>query len=296
MSKTISSNHSNSYAKDASLSDYISLLKPRVMSLVIFTSFIGLYLAPGYIHPVIATVAIVCITLASGASGAINMWYDRDIDAIMTRTQNRPIPKGTIHADEALHLGVSLSLLSVAIMGLLVNVLSAFILAFAIFFYVAIYTMWLKRSTVQNIVIGGAAGALPPLIGWVAVTNTITLEPIILFLIIFIWTPPHFWALALHTSKDYAKAKVPMMPIISGVKSTKVQIFIYTLLLVLTTITPYLLDISGIYYLSFAIVSGSVFLYYSYKMFKDSSYYLKTFKYSILYLFLIFLFLAFDKI
>jgi protoheme IX farnesyltransferase len=282
--------------KDASLGDYLSLLKPRVMSLVIFTSFIGLYIAPGYIHPVIAIFAIACITLASGASGAINMWYDRDIDAIMERTNSRPIPQGRIHPKEALHLGLFLSFLSVSLMGLLVNVLSASILAFAIFFYIVIYTMWLKRRTAQNIVIGGAAGALPPLIGWAAVTNSISLEPIILFLIIFIWTPPHFWALALHTSEDYAKANIPMMPIVAGHKSTKIQIFIYTILLVMISVVPYLMKISGKYYLSIAILSGAIFLYYSFKIFKSASHYKKTFKYSILYLFIIFSFLAFDKI
>lgn len=296
MAKTLTSSYSISESKDASLMDYISLLKPRVMSLVIFTSFIGLYLAPGNIHPIIAVCSILCITLASGASGAINMWYDRDIDLIMNRTKTRPIPSGKIHPKEALHLGLFLSFISVSIMGLLVNIFSASILAFAIFFYTVVYTIWLKRYTAQNIVIGGASGALPPLIGWVSVTNNISLEPIILFLIIFIWTPPHFWALALHSSDDYKKANIPMMPIVVGHKSTKIQIFIYTILLVIVSIAPYLLQVSGKYYLGVASLSGLVFLYYSYKIFKDPSYYMKTFKYSILYLFIIFSFLAFDKI
>lgn len=280
----------------ASLGDYLSLLKPRVMSLVIFTGFIGLYMAPGLIHPAIAIIAIICIALASGGSGALNMWYDRDIDLIMSRTKNRPIPSGKVHPSEALNLGLFLSFLSVSIMGLMVNVLSAALLAFTIFFYAVIYTVWLKRSTVQNIVIGGAAGALPPVIGWAAVSNNVTIEPIILFLIIFIWTPPHFWALALESSDDYEKAKIPMMPIVVGKKSTKIQIFIYTLLLFFTTLLPYTIHMAGLAYLTVAVVSGFIFLYYSYKLFKSENYNMKTFKYSILYLFIIFISLAIDKV
>jgi len=253
-------------------------------------------MAPGKIHPAIAVIAILCIALASGGSGALNMWYDRDIDSIMSRTKNRPIPSEKIHPSEALHLGLFLSFLSVAIMGLMVNVLSASLLAFTIFFYSVIYTVWLKRSTVQNIVIGGAAGALPPIIGWAAVSNNVSIEPIVLFLIIFIWTPPHFWALALESSDDYKKAKIPMMPIVVGKKSTKIQIFIYTLLLFFTTLLPYTLNMAGLGYLTVAVVSGFIFLYYSYKLFKSEDYNMKTFKYSILYLFIIFLTLAIDKV
>lgn len=280
----------------ASLGNYLSLLKPRVMSLVIFTGFIGLYMAPGKIHPSIAIIAILCIALASGGSGALNMWYDRDIDSVMSRTKNRSIPSGKVHPSEALHLGLFLSFLSVAIMGLMVNVLSAALLAFTIFFYSVLYTVCLKRSTSQNIVIGGAAGAFPPVIGWAAVSNNMTIEPIILFLIIFIWTPPHFWALALESSDDYKKAKIPMMPIVVGKKSTKIQIFIYTLLLFLTTLLPYILNMAGLAYLTVAVASGIIFLYYSYKLLKSDDYNIKTFKYSILYLFIIFSFLAIDKV
>jgi len=280
----------------ATLGDYLALLKPRVMSLVIFTGFIGLYMAPGNIHPVIAIIAILCIALASGGSGALNMWYDRDIDLLMDRTKNRPIPSGRIHPTEALNLGLFLSLISVSIMGLMVNVLSALLLAFTIFFYSVIYTVWLKRSTVQNIVIGGAAGAIPPVIGWAAVSNNITIEPMILFLIIFIWTPPHFWALALESSDDYKKAKIPMMPIVAGTKSTKIQIFIYTVILFLASLIPYLLNMSGVSYLAVATVLGFIFLYYAYKILTTQNYNMKAFKYSILYLFAIFLFLAIDKV
>lgn len=283
-------------AGESNLSDYLELLKPRVMSLVIFTAIIGLYLAPGHIHPVMAVVSIVCIALASGGSGALNMWYDRDIDRIMKRTQKRPIPSGKVHPSEALMLGSFLSILSVSVMGLFVNVISAAILAFTIFFYSVIYTIWLKRYTAQNIVIGGAAGALPPVIGWASVTGTVTIEPIILFMIIFMWTPPHFWALALHSSEEYRKANIPMMPLVVGEKSTRVQIFLYTLALVLLTITPYTLEMAGKIYLSVALAAGLIFLYYSVKMMKSSRYNMPTFKYSIFYLFVIFISLAIDKV
>jgi protoheme IX farnesyltransferase len=282
--------------KESKLSDYLELLKPRVMSLVVFTAIIGLYLAPGTIHPVIATLSVICIAIASGGSGALNMWYDRDIDQLMDRTKKRPIPSKKIHPSEALTLGIFLSILSVSVMGLFVNVLSAGILAFTIFFYSVVYTIWLKRYTAQNIVIGGAAGALPPVIGWASVTGTVTIEPILLFLIIFIWTPPHFWALALHNSKEYKKANIPMMPLVAGEKSTKIQILAYTIALVLLTTLPYILHIAGFFYLCTAIVTGIIFIYYSVKMLQNSKYNMTTFKYSILYLFVIFTSLAIDKI
>ena len=212
--------------------DYIELLKPRVMSLVVFTALIGLLMAPGYINPVVGAIAVLCIAIGAGASGALNMWYDADIDAVMSRTARRPIPDGRIDADQALAFGLVLSAFSVMTMGVLVNWLSAALLAFTIFFYAVIYTMWLKRSTPQNIVIGGAAGAFPPMIGWAAVSGTITLESVVLFAIIFIWTPPHFWALALYKSGDYEQANIPMMPNARGDASTRLQMFIYSVLLV----------------------------------------------------------------
>jgi heme o synthase len=296
MAEAIISVDSTLEIKGSKLSDYLELLKPRVMSLVVFTALIGLYLAPGTIHPVIATLSIICIALASGGSGALNMWYDRDIDQLMDRTKKRPIPSKKIHPSEALNLGIFLSILSVSVMGLFVNVISAGILAFTIFFYSVVYTIWLKRYTAQNIVIGGAAGALPPVIGWVSVTGTVTIEPIILFLIIFIWTPPHFWALALHSSEEYKKAHIPMMPLVAGEKSTKIQILAYTVALVLLTILPYMLHISGLFYLCTAIVTGIIFIYYAVKILQHSKYNMATFRYSILYLFIVFTSLAIDKL
>src|SRR5512140_790646 len=213
----------------ASVGDYIALLKPRVMSLVIFTALVGLAVAPGPIHPVTAFTALLCIAVGAGASGALNMWSDADIDALMTRTARRPLPMGRIQPGEALAFGLTLSAFAVVVLGLLVNILSAALLAFTIFFYVVVYTMWLKRSTPQNIVIGGAAGAFPPMIGWAAVTGSMSFEPILLFLIIFFWTPPHFWALALYRADDYARAGVPMLPVVSGDATTRRQILFYTI-------------------------------------------------------------------
>ena len=208
----------------AGVGDYIALLKPRVMSLVVFTGLVGLVVAPGSINPVTAVIALVAIALGAGASGAINMWYDADIDAVMTRTANRPIPAGRVQRSEALAFGVVVALLSVMVMGSLVNWLAAALLALTISFYVFVYTMWLKRRTPQNIVIGGAAGALPPVIGWAAVTGEVSLLPFMMFAIIFFWTPPHFWALALYRSGDYAKAGVPMLPVVRGDRETRRQI------------------------------------------------------------------------
>src|SRR5499426_672721 len=221
-----------------SIRDFIALLKPRVMSLVVFSDFAGLMVAPGQLHPVLAAVAVLCIAVGAGASGAINMWFDRDIDAIMNRTCGRPIPRGAVSPDAALSFGGVLAVFSVMLMGLAVNWAAAALLAFTIFFYVAIYTMWLKRRTPQNIVIGGAAGAFPPLIGWAAVTGDIAVAPLALFLLIFMWTPPHFWALALYRAGDYAKAGVPMLPVVAGDRETRRQIMIYTALLVPVALAP----------------------------------------------------------
>lgn len=286
-----------SQALESRVRDYFSLLKPRVMSLVIFTAITGLYLAPGNIHPFIAMIAILSISVGSGAAGAINMWYDRDIDDIMSRTKKRPIPSGRIIAENALYMGVFLSVLSVTLMGLAVNLLSAVLLAFAIFFYSYIYTVLLKRSTAQNIVIGGAAGALPPLIGWVAVTNQITIEPIILFLIIFFWTPPHFWALSLYSAGDYQKANIPMMPITAGLESTKKQMIFYTILLSIVSVLPVSFNFAGNLYLYTVIFLDIVFLAMIIRLYMDPLNKIagKTFAYSIFYLFFVFLIAIIDK-
>ncbi|MEQ9116444.1 MAG: heme o synthase [Rickettsiales bacterium] len=276
--------------KESRVRDYVSLLKPGVMSLVVYTAVIGLWIAPGHIHPVMAFIAILCVAMGSGAAGAINMWYDRDIDAIMTRTKKRPIPSKAIQPDAVLHLGIAVSFASVICMGLFVNILSAVILAFAIFFYIVIYTIFLKRRTPQNIVIGGAAGAFPPVIGWTAVTDSISIEPIIMFLIIFLWTPPHFWALALAKSDDYKKAKIPMMPNAKGHSYTKKQIVIYAVLLWIASVAPYFLDMASSVYLIGAVILSSIFAYLCIKtvFVREKAFYMKTFGFSIFYLFALF--------
>ncbi|CAN0570178.1 unnamed protein product, partial [Laminaria digitata] len=230
------------------VSDFIALLKPRVMSLVVFSGAVGLFVAPGALHPLLAIVAILCIAVGSGAAGAINMWYERDIDALMSRTANRPIPAGRVAAGDALGFAVILAVFSVGLMGLATNWVAAGLLAAAILFYVFVYTIWLKRRTPQNIVIGGAAGAFPPMIGWAAVTGDVSLVSAALFAIIFLWTPPHFWALALYRSGDYARAGVPMMPVVAGRSSTKRQMLAYTILLVPVSLTPYFLGGAGLVY------------------------------------------------
>src|SRR5271170_3974291 len=217
---------------DSDVRDWIALLKPRVMSLVVFSGLIGLLVAPGHLHPVLAFTAVLCIAVGAGACGAINMWYDRDIDALMRRTRNRPIPAGRIAPGEALGFGITLAVASVIVMGLAVNLTAAALLALSICFYVFVYTMWLKRRTPQNIVIGGAAGAFPAVIGWAAVTGSVDLVPLILFAIVFFWTPPHFWSLALYANDDYRRANVPMLPVVAGAKETRRQILVYTLVLV----------------------------------------------------------------
>lgn len=243
-----------------SAGDFFALLKPRVMSLVVFTGFVGMAVAPGTIHPVIAFAALLCIALGAGASGALNMWYDADIDARMMRTAERPIPQGRVTAGEALGFGATLSVVSVVTMGLFVNYVAAALLAVTIGFYLFVYTMWLKRRTPQNIVIGGAAGAFPPMIGWAAVTGTVSLESIVLFLIIFMWTPPHFWALALYRKGDYAGVGVPMLPVVAGKDETRKQILIYSALLVPLTLAPVALGFAGAIYGAFAASVGAVFL------------------------------------
>ncbi|MCW0232484.1 MAG: heme o synthase [Ferrovibrio sp.] len=282
---------------EARPADYFALLKPRVMSLVVFTGLVGMVLAPGTLHPVLAITALLCIAIGAGASGAINMWYDADIDAVMTRTQGRPIPQGRISRDEALGFGCVLSVGSVLVMGLAVNWVAAAILALTIGFYVFIYTMWLKRRTPQNIVIGGAAGAFPPMIGWAAVTGDLSLLPMLLFAIIFMWTPPHFWALALYRSDDYARAGVPMLPVVAGDRETRRQILLYSLLLVPITLSPWILGLAGPLYGSATAVLGAIFLGLAVRIWRGTGDRAAKhmFAYSILYLFLLFALLLAER-
>jgi protoheme IX farnesyltransferase len=275
---------------NSTVSDYIALMKPRVMSLVLFTGIAGMLIAPGKINPAIAIISMICIAIGSGASGVLNMWYDRDIDSIMERTKNRPIVLGKIPEEEALSFGIIMSFFSVFIMGICVNLISSALLLFTILFYVFVYTMWLKRSTPQNIVIGGLAGSMPPLIGWTTVTGSIDIQPIILVLLIFLWTPPHFWALALYRSDDYAKAKVPMMPLIMGDYYTKMHILIYTLLTVACSVLPFIVGISGIIYLAITLILGIWFIYYATRLLQNDHNKIapRMFAYSIFYLFMIF--------
>jgi heme o synthase len=270
--------------------DYAALLKPRVMSLVVFTGFAGLVVAPGSLHPLLATVAVLCIAVGAGAAGAINMWYERDIDALMERTRQRPIPAGRVAPDKALAFGVALATLSVLLMGAVINWTAAALLALAIGFYVFVYTVWLKRRTPQNIVIGGAAGAFPPVIGWAAVTGGVSLESLALFLIIFAWTPPHFWALALCRTGDYAKAGVPMLPVVAGTTETRRQIMIYSALLVPISFAPALLGIAGAAYGVVAAFLGAGFLMLAVQVRREEGPRAAwlMFRFSIFYLFVLF--------
>ena len=258
-------------ARPALWSDYVQLLKPRVMSLVVFTAFTGLVMAREPIHPVLAAVAVLCIAVGAGASGALNMWYDADIDARMRRTRARPVPAGRVQGADALTLGVVLSLFSVMLMGMALNWLAAGLLAFTILFYAVVYTMWLKRSTEQNIVIGGLAGALPPAIGWAAASGSAPPNAWLLVLIIFLWTPPHFWALSLYTSEDYAKAGVPMMPVVKGAASTRRQIFGYSLALIPVCIAPAFTGLGGAVYLAVSALGGLVFLLLAWRVLRSQA-------------------------
>lgn len=295
---TRSENASEEVVQTASVGDFIALLKPRVMSLVVFTGFVGLYLAPGDLHPVLACIAVFCIAVGAGASGAINMWYDRDIDTVMTRTKKRPIPAGKIKAGDALAFGVILAVGSIAVMGLAVNWQASALLALTIGFYVFVYTIWLKRRTPQNIVIGGAAGAFPPMIGWAAVTGSVSIESVVLFAIIFIWTPPHFWSLSLFREGDYAAAGVPMLPVVSGRRETQKQILIYSLILAPLAVSPYFLGFASVYFGGFAGVLGLVFLWKAARIWRDATdkNCKSMFAYSILYLFLIYAALIADRL
>jgi protoheme IX farnesyltransferase len=277
----------------ATVGDYLQILKPRVMSLVVFTGFVGLIVAPGHLHPVLAAVAVLCIAVGAGASGAINMWYDRDIDAVMRRTAMRPLPAGRMMPGEALGFGVVLAVGSVVVMGLAVNWAAAALLALTIAFYVFVYTIWLKRRTPQNIVIGGAAGALPPLIGWAAVTGDIGWGAVALFAIIFFWTPPHFWALSLYRAGEYAAAGIPMLPVVAGPRETRRQMLLYTLMLWPVSLAPWLLGLAGpIYAVSVAALSLA-FTGAAVRVWHDESdrSARQMFAFSLLYLFLIFSFL-----
>ena len=284
-----------------SAADFISLMKPRVMSLVVFTALVGLIMAPVSLHPVLAVAAVILIALGAGASAALNMWYDADIDAVMARTKTRPVPAGRIDREDALMFGLWMSGLSVLSMAVLINYASAALLAFTIFFYAVIYTMMLKRRTAQNIVIGGAAGAFPPVIGWVAATGSISLEPLVFFLIIFIWTPPHFWALALVKNDDYRAANIPMLPVISGADATVRQILLYTLALAGTVMLPYLLGFSGMLYGVGAGVASAIFVGLSLLLAVGSRERRNriagmVFAYSIFYLFIVFALLPADRL
>jgi protoheme IX farnesyltransferase len=283
----------------AGVGDYIELMKPRVMSLVVFTALVGLILAPVPMHPVMAFTALLCITVGAGAAGALNMWYDADIDARMARTAGRPIPRGRVTPGEAAGFGFTLAVFSVVSLGLFVNVLAAALLAFTIFFYVVIYTIWLKRSTPQNIVIGGAAGALPPVIGWAAATGSVALEPLVLFLIVFLWTPPHFWALSLYRADDYARAGVPMLPVVAGATETRRQILCYTLVLAPVGVAPWLLGYAGPLYGIAALLAGMAMIALAIRVRGEQRGYAASkqmFGFSILYLFLLFAMLLADRI
>jgi protoheme IX farnesyltransferase len=283
----------------ASVSDYVALMKPRVMSLVVFTALVGLAVAPGPLNPMTAFTALLCIAVGAGAAGSLNMWYDADIDALMTRTARRPVPMGRIKPGEALAFGMTLAGFSVATLGLLVNAFAAALLSFTIFFYAVIYTAWLKRLTPQNIVIGGAAGAFPPMIGWAAVTGSISLEPLLLFLIVLFWTPPHFWALALYRADDYARAGIPMLPVVAGDGAARRAILRYTLILTPLGIAPYAFGYAGALYGLTAAATGAIMVALAWQVFcerrpaeRASK---QLFAFSILYLFLLFAVLLIER-
>jgi heme o synthase len=283
----------------AGVGDYLELMKPRVMSLAVFTALVGLVIAPIHLHPVIAFTALVCIAVGAGAAGALNMWYDADIDALMERTAARPVPAGRIAPGEALAFGATLAVGSVVVLGLLVNVIAAALLAVSIGFYVFVYTMWLKRSTPQNIVIGGAAGALPPMIGWAAATGRVGVEPMLLFLIIFFWTPPHFWALALFRSEDYARAGVPMLPVVAGEAATRRQILFYALILAPLGAAPWFLGYASVVYGIVAVAAGAAIVALAFRLHAERNGYAaskRMFAFSILYLFLLFAMLLVDRV
>ena len=280
----------------AGVADYFELLKPRVMSLAIFTAIIGLLVTPNHVHPLLAVFSIIAIGAGAGAAGAINMWYDRDIDSIMDRTKSRPIPSGRVKSEEALTLGIVLSIFSIILLFVASNYIAAAFLFISIMFYTFIYTIWLKRYTPQNIVIGGAAGALPPVIGWYAVSQDFSLFPVILFMIIFLWTPPHFWALSLYRSDDYQKAGIPMLPVVKGKKITRLNIILYSLSLLIISPSLWYLGFLGNIYGIISSLLTIVFIYFSWNVYrKKVGSEPALFKYSILYLFLLFMVMPIDK-
>ena len=282
----------------AGVGDYIELMKPRVMSLVVFTALVGLVVAPVPMHPVLAFTALLCIAIGAGAAGALNMWYDADIDARMARTAARPIPAGRLARGEALAFGLTLAGFSGVVLGLLVNIFAALLLAATIGFYVGVYTIWLKRWTPQNIVIGGAAGALPPVIGWAAATGSVAIEPLLLFLIVFLWTPPHFWALSLYRADDYARAGVPMLPVVAGAAETRRQIFRYTLMLTPVGVAPWLFGYAGAVYGITAALAGAAMIALAIRVRNEARGHAASkqmFGFSILYLFLLFAMLLVDR-
>lgn len=284
-------------SQEADAGDFIALLKPRVMSLVIFTGAIGLLMAPGSMNPVLAFTAVLMLGIGAGASGALNMWYDADIDAKMVRTASRPIPSGKVSEGDALGFGIALSVASVCLMGLMINITSAVLLAITIFFYVVVYTMWLKRRTAQNIVIGGAAGAFPPMIGWAAVTDSVTIESLVLFGIIFIWTPAHFWALSLFISEDYSKAGVPMLPNVSGESETRKQVLIYSGILAPFAVLPSVMGFAGPVYGIVASLFGAVFFWLAINVWRGvEKADRKLFAFSILYLFVVFATMGLERL
>ena len=284
-------------AAGPSVGDYVALLKPRVMSLVVFTGFVGLYLAPGHLHPVLAVIAVLCIAVGAGAAGAINMWYDRDIDAVMRRTRDRPLPAGRMAPGDALGFGCVLAGASVLVMGLGVNWAAAALLALTIAFYVFVYTIWLKRRTPQNIVIGGAAGALPPVVGWAAVTGDVGIPALVLFALIFFWTPPHFWALSLYRAGDYANAGVPMLPVVAGSRETKKQMLAYTIVLWPIALAPAVMGVAGWVYGGAALILSALFTAAAIRVWRDAGdgSAKRMFGFSILYLFLLFALLLLDR-
>ncbi len=281
-------------ATGGDVADYVALMKPRVMFLVVFTALVGLVAAPGTMHPVLAIAALICIAAGSGAAGALNMWYDADIDAKMARTAARPVPRGNVTPQEALTFGSVLGAFSVLCMGLMVNWLAAALLAGTIGFYVFVYTMWLKRWTPQNIVIGGAAGAVPPMIGWAAATGSVSFASFVLFLIIFVWTPPHFWALAILRTGDYARANVPMMPVVKGADETRRQILIYSIVLAPLGVLPAFIGLGGVLYAATSVILGVLFVYFAWQCYRERTgekadrAAKQLFAYSVLYLFLLF--------
>ena len=301
MSQTLSKIRNSKLGLVFDLNSFFNLMKPRVMSLVLFTCMVGLLIAPYNVDLKTSLISLLAVAIGSGAAGALNMWYESDLDALMSRTCLRPIPAGKVKRNQALYFGIILSAISIAMLYYSANLISAVLLAFTIGFYFFIYTIWLKRKTPQNIVIGGAAGALPPVIGWTIATGTVTVEPIILFLIIFLWTPSHFWALSLYKSGDYKKAKIPMLPVIAGTKTTKTNILVYSFVMLPIVIAPYFFNFAGLLYLTSALVMTLYYNYLCFELFKakvtkiSNKIARKVFIYSIFYLFFIYLVLLIDN-